>query len=164
VTLVAEKLPGIHNLYELVGFSGQRGKPTGSMRRGMIMLKIFVQKLEKIVILQLQGRIVAGNKINVLSCEAVRHREISTLVLDLQRVERIDAAGLGALVNLREWALARGIKLKLMNVMTRVRHIFELTKLGDVLEFCSVEDMCFMLMQRPVNGGESLAHSESTCM
>jgi anti-anti-sigma factor len=136
------------------------------MRRGMIMLKIFVQKLEKIVILQLQGRIVAGNKIEVVSSEAVRQREISTLVLDLQRVERIDAAGLGALVSLREWALARGIKLKLMNVMTRVRHVFELTKLGDVLEFCSVEDMCFMLMPRPGNGGECLCHTqcESSCL
>jgi hypothetical protein len=69
------------------------------------------------------------------------------LVIDLARVERIDAAGLGVLLGLREWARSSAITLKLMNATKRIEEILELTHLQRVFEFCSVREL-FCLLHR----------------
>ena len=148
-------------------FPGTEAEPIGVVgvhERGNIMLKVFIQKLERVVILHLQGRIVAGNRIKVVRIDDVKTREVSTIVLDFHRVERIDASGLGALVTLRHWAETNGIQLKLMNVAVRVKQIFELTKLNRILEYCSIEDMCMMLLHIPGNSEQPLAQCESNCI
>jgi anti-anti-sigma factor len=48
------------------------------------------------------------------------------LVIDLARVERIDAGGLGVLLGLRESARSSAIMFKLMNATKRVEAILEL--------------------------------------
>jgi len=69
------------------------------------------------------------------------------LVIDLARVERIDAGGLGVLLGLRESARSRAITVKLMNATKRVEEILELTHLQSVFEFCSVREL-FCLLHR----------------
>src|SRR5258708_36541806 len=69
------------------------------------------------------------------------------LVIDLARVERIDAGGVGVLLDLRESACSRAITFKLMNATKRVEEIFELTHLQTVFEFCSVREL-FCLLHR----------------
>jgi hypothetical protein len=72
------------------------------------------------------------------------------LVLDLARVDQIDAGGQGVLLDLREWTRSNTIRLKLMNVTNRVLQIVELTGLVCVFEFCSVEEMFHLLYCAPL--------------
>ena len=54
-------------------------------------------------------------------------------------VDLIDAGGLGALLELREWTQLMGIEFKLMNVINRVRQVFEITRLDSVFDIMSEE-------------------------
>jgi anti-anti-sigma factor len=94
------------------------------------MLTVTVQKLGDVAILLCQGRIVCGRETSIL-CAAVEQNG-RDVILDLRKVDVIDAGGLGALVSLR----AAGICLKLMKPTAYVRRIFSLTKLDSIFEIC----------------------------
>ena len=100
------------------------------------MLRVHAQKLGHIVVLGLRGGVVAGdtaalrNKVESLS-------NVSMIVLDLARVNRIDAGGLGVLLELREKTIAKGIEFKLMNVTKLVKQVLEITRLDSVFEISS---------------------------
>ncbi len=111
------------------------------------MLKITVQKLGDTSVLRCHGRIVAGGAGSILRNTVLNQRYTRMLVIDLARVERIDAGGLGVLLDLRESACSRAITFKLMNATKRVEEIFELTHLQTVFEFCSVREL-FCLLHR----------------
>ena len=114
------------------------------------MLKITVQKLGDTSILRCHGRIVAGDASSILRNAVLSQQHTRMLVLDLARVERIDAGGLGILLGLRESARSGAIMFKLMNVTKRVEEILELTHLRRVFEFCSVREL-FCLLHRAVS-------------
>jgi anti-anti-sigma factor len=111
------------------------------------MLKITVQKLGDISVLRCHGRIVAGDAGSILRNAVLGQRHTGMLVIDLARVERIDAGGLGVLLAVRESARARAIMFKLMNATKRIEEILELTPLQRVFEFCSVPEL-FCLLHR----------------
>jgi anti-sigma B factor antagonist len=113
----------------------------------MMMLKITVQKLGDTSILRCHGRIVAGEAGSILRNAVLSQGHTGMLVIDLARVERIDAGGLGVLLSLRELARSRAITVKLMNATKRVEEILELTHLQSVFEFCSVREL-FCLLHR----------------
>jgi len=100
------------------------------------MLKVHVKKSGNVAILFLQGRIVNGetaivrNAMNSLT-------DASTVVLDLGRVNAIDAHGLGVMLQLREEAETRGTEFRLVNVTKLVRRILEITRLDSVFEINS---------------------------
>ena len=66
-------------------------------------------------------------------------------VLDLAEVTAIDAAGLGALVAIRNRIKTEGATLKLMDVTRRVETLLELSNLKSVFEFCSGPEMLRLL-------------------
>ena len=105
------------------------------------MLKATVQKFRDTTIVRCQGRIVVGESFAILRDAVLGHASASMLVLDLARVDRIDAGGLGVLLGLREWAQSNAIRFKLMNVIYNVDRVIRLTKLDRVFEFWSVHDM-----------------------
>jgi anti-sigma B factor antagonist len=105
------------------------------------MLKITVQKLGDTSVLRCHGRIVAGDAGSILRNAVLSQRHSRMLVIDLARVERIDAGGLGVLLSLRELARSSAITFKLMNATKRVEEILELTHLQRVFEFCSVREL-----------------------
>jgi anti-sigma B factor antagonist len=109
------------------------------------MLKITVQKLGDIHVLRCHGRIVAGDAGSILRNAVLSPRHTGMLVIDLARVERSDAGGLGVLLGLREAASSRAITFKLMNATKRVEEILELTHLQSVFEFCSVWELLCLL-------------------
>jgi anti-sigma B factor antagonist len=113
----------------------------------MMMLKITVQKLGDTSVLRCHGRIVAGDAGSILRNAVLSQGRTGMLVIDLARVERIDAGGLGVLLGLRESARSRAITVKLMNATKRVEEILELTHLQSVFEFCSVREL-FCLLHR----------------
>ena len=113
------------------------------------MLKITVQKLGDTSVFRCHGRIVAGGAGSILRNAVLSQRHTRMLVIDLARVERIDAGGLGVLLGLREWARSSAVMFKLMNVTKRVEEILELTHLQRVFEFCSVRELFCLLHSMP---------------
>jgi anti-anti-sigma factor len=109
------------------------------------MLNATAQKLGDNTVLRCHGRIVIGDAYAILRSAVLRQTHTRTLILDLAQVDRIDAGGLGVLLGLREWSYSQAIRFQLMNVMNRVEHVLELTKLDRVFEFCSVKDIFQLL-------------------
>jgi anti-anti-sigma factor len=97
------------------------------------MLQLFVERSGDTVILKCRGRIVAGNSLRALQ-RAATSQPASGLVIDLAEVEILDAAGLGALVRLRQHCESQGTSLKLINPNKHVREVLTLTALDSVLE------------------------------
>jgi anti-anti-sigma factor len=94
------------------------------------MLTVIVENLAEVVVLRCLGRIVRGDETSIL-CSAVQQQS-RNVVLDLTKVDAIDAAGIGALVSLQ----AAGVYLKLLNPTQQVREVLKVTKLDSIFEIC----------------------------
>jgi anti-anti-sigma factor len=94
------------------------------------MLTVIVENFAKVVVLRCLGRIVHGDETSIL-CSAVQQQS-RNVVLDLTKVDAIDAAGIGALVSLQ----AAGVYLKLLNPTQQVREVLRVTKLDSIFEIC----------------------------
>ena len=92
------------------------------------MLHVTIEEFGETAILRCAGRIVRGDDAALL-CAALG-QEARDIILDLSRVEAIDAAGVGALISLQ----AAGIYLQLMNPGNAVREILRVTKLESIFE------------------------------
>jgi anti-anti-sigma factor len=92
------------------------------------MLTVIVENLGDEVILWCHGKIVHGSETAIL-CPAVRQHGPS-VILDLTKVDVIDAAGVGALIALQ----AAGIYVKLVNPAKQVREILRVVGLESVFE------------------------------
>jgi anti-anti-sigma factor len=103
------------------------------------MLEVQAEKFGMVTILHFQGRLVNGIAITTLRDAVCAQIHAETVVLNLAHVDLIDAGGLGALLELREWAQSNGIEFKLMNVNARVQHVLEITCLIYVFEITSQE-------------------------
>ena len=97
------------------------------------MLKVHKKQLGDVAVLCLQGGIITG-EITPLRDAVLSQSEATSWILDLTRVSRIDARGLGVLLELRERTLARGQEFKLRNINRLVRQVFEITHLDSVFE------------------------------
>jgi anti-sigma B factor antagonist len=118
------------------------------------MLSLTIHKLGDTTLFRYTGRLVSGDS-ESLRDAVLTSAHTPSVVLDLAEVHSVDAAGLGVLLFLREWAQTTGAKFKLMNLTPRVEELLELTKLRNVFEFCSVPEMlalmCHALRQtRPI--------------
>jgi len=92
------------------------------------MLTISVEDSGKNVTLCCAGRLVLGDEAAIL-CAALRHRG-RDIALDLEQVEAIDAAGLGALISLQ----AAGVYFRLLNPKEPVREILHITQMDSIFE------------------------------
>lgn len=101
------------------------------------MLKVEAEKLGTVTIMHFEGRIVNGIATTILRESVFNQQGATTLILDFAQVDLIDAGGLGALLELREWTQLTGIEFKLMNVIRRVRQVFEITRLDSVFDITS---------------------------
>ncbi len=100
------------------------------------MLKVHVKKLESVAILCLQGRIVNGET-QILRDAVNSLPEVSAVILDLGRVNMVDAGGLGVMLELRADAESKGIRFELMNVTEWVGRVLELARLDSVFHITS---------------------------
>jgi anti-anti-sigma factor len=108
-------------------------------------IKTTVQRLGDVVVIHLKGRLRRGEGCSHLRDVVLEQADAGMIVLNLSEVERIDAWGLGVLLQLREWARSQGVAFKLMNSANQVQRLLQLTKLDRVFEFCSVRDLlCLM--------------------
>ena len=100
------------------------------------MLKVKANNLGNVAVLQLQGQIVSFEAYNL------RHAmhslsNVAAVKLDLAGVTTVDAGGLGAMLELREQAEAKGIRFQLMNVTKQIGMLLEITRLDTVFEIAS---------------------------
>ena len=102
------------------------------------MLKVYKRKIGDVAVLCLQGQLVTGET-EILREAVVSLLNARALVLDLRRVRRIDARGLGVLLELREQTLSKGMEFVLTNVTRLVQHVLEVTRLNTVFEMSSHE-------------------------
>ena len=94
------------------------------------MLNVTVEHLNDTVVLHCTGRIVRGEETALLCAASRQHGQ--TVVIDLGRVDALDAAGIGMLVSLQ----AAGIYLRLMNPNQHVREMLRVTHLDSIFEVC----------------------------
>ena len=116
--------------------SEPEGSPYRLTEGRSVMLKINAKNLEKITIVTLQGEIETAQT-EILEGVEQSLSETSAVILDLARVSRIDAHGLGVLLELREQAQTRGIRFELMNVSKFLRGVLEMTHLDAVFQITS---------------------------
>jgi len=98
------------------------------------MLNIDVEKTGDIAVVRCAGRIVRGQEVHTLRTAVIGEKQSRIVVLDLSDVEIIDAGGLNTLVSLHEWALSRGVQLKLVNPSHFVHEMLTRTKLDRVFD------------------------------
>jgi len=106
------------------------------------MLKVHIHPLDKGSALYLAGQVVKGEDISTLKAAALSQAHMSVIILDLTMVDTIDAAGLGALLDLREWAQENRIELRLENPNNRVAKVFRITRLDSAFSIASRHDVC----------------------
>ena len=111
------------------------------------MLKIYAKNLEKVTILTLQGEIVTGET-EVLRNAMQSVSERRAVILDLARVSRIDARGLGVMLELRERTQANGIRFELMNISKPLSIILEMTHLDSVFQITSESEFLRAISRR----------------
>ena len=97
------------------------------------MLKAYSRKFGNAVVICLQGRIVR-RETEALRKAVLVPDDASVVVLDLARVNTIDAGGLGVMLELRADAESRGIEFRLRNVNSLVKQILTITRLDSVFE------------------------------
>jgi len=95
-----------------------------------------------VLVIQCQGRIVAGNEVFTLHSHVGDSLDkYGDVVLQLDGVEFIDSSGLGALVRLVQAARSKGADLKLCGMPPRIRKMLEVTHLISQFEtYDSVEE------------------------
>jgi len=113
------------------------------------MMNVNTTNGPNVAVFCVQGRIVRGET-EVLRKAVLSQRKVSVVVLDLARVNTIDAGGLGVLLELRQRAESSGIEFRLKNVTELVRQVLEITRLDTVFDISVGKDVSVApLHQRP---------------
>jgi len=96
------------------------------------MLRVDIQSAPSNVTLHCCGRVVFGVESKTLRRITTSRRE-PHISLDLSRVDGIDAAGLGLLVELHRWTQRHRSRLTIANPSPRAHKLIALTSLDRVL-------------------------------
>jgi anti-anti-sigma factor len=104
------------------------------------MLIVSVEESGDATVLRCVGSILVGDEVKTLRRAVLSQTASPAVVLDLHRVNAIDAGGIGLLVFLRGWAQGFGTEFKLMNVNPHLRKLLKLTKLDSTFDIHSSED------------------------
>ncbi|HKW74426.1 MAG TPA: STAS domain-containing protein [Terriglobales bacterium] len=103
------------------------------------MLNFKIHNLGEIALFECEGRLTVESA-NALRRAVITQAGMSNVVLDLKDLTDVDAAGLGAIASLGNWARSTGVSLKLMNLMPRVERLLELTGLRTEFDICSARE------------------------
>ena len=108
------------------------------------MLSLNIHQLGETTVFQCAGRIVFG-ECDILRAAVLARPHCLIAVLDMAEVTAMDAAGLGMLVELRNWAWARRTELKLLNLTPYMEELLQKTNLARRFDVCSARDMVDLL-------------------
>ena len=104
------------------------------------MLRLATQHSDDATTIWCKGRIVLGDDLHRLKVAALS-QNTPEVMLDLSRVNLIDAAGLGALVDLHRRCQCAGRKMELMDPTRFVSHVFRITRLATVFHIVRTRQM-----------------------
>jgi anti-anti-sigma factor len=102
------------------------------------MLRIDMQSANSIATLICSGRLVLGVETETLRT-MVQSRKEKHICVDLSAIDKIDASGLGLLVELQGWAHEAGYTLTFTNLSEDVWRLVIITKLYDSLEISDAD-------------------------
>jgi anti-anti-sigma factor len=106
-----------------------------------VSLEITQRETEGVYFLSLSGHLVLGEEStglrtmidNLLTSGATR------LVINLEHVNYVDSAGLGALIEVHRRAKAKGGRLLLCNLGPKLKQALEISRLLPIFETCPTE-------------------------
>jgi anti-sigma B factor antagonist len=104
-------------------------------------LEITQREMNGIYLLALNGRLVLGEESsglltmvdNLLASGATR------MVINLEQVNYVDSAGLGALIEMQRKTKAKGGSVKLCHLRPKLRQALEMARLLPIFETCPTE-------------------------
>jgi anti-anti-sigma factor len=105
------------------------------------MLKIRTERVGQTIFFRIRGNIVVGPELEFFRKKVAAQTDASSVVLDLARVSRIDAAGLGVMLQLREQIQTNGKEFRLTNVTRLIKQVLEITCLDSVFDTSSTEEL-----------------------
>jgi anti-sigma B factor antagonist len=103
--------------------------------------EIHERETEGVLILDLDGRLVAGDAAAALRERCKSLKSGSKVILNLKEVHFIDSSGLGTLVACHSTVEQGGGELKLLNLTERSAQLMVLTKLSTVFQIYEDEQM-----------------------
>jgi anti-anti-sigma factor len=95
------------------------------------MLQLAIQNSGEVTTVWCKGRIVLGGRLNLLKVVTFSQTN-AEVMLDLSRVNQIDAAGLGALVDLHKRLQCASREMELRDPTSFVYHVLRITRLDTV--------------------------------
>ncbi|GAB4369531.1 MAG: hypothetical protein Kow0042_11280 [Calditrichia bacterium] len=99
-------------------------------------MKISEEKVNDIVVLKLEGNLMGGPEAVQLN-EVINRfidESIFKVVVDLEKVDRMNSSGLGLLIKALTTFKTNGGQLKLANVNPKIENLLVITKLNTVFE------------------------------
>ena len=95
------------------------------------MLEVHTKSQGHVAVLRLRGQFVNGET-EILQETLNSVSDVSTVIFDFEQVTRIDAHGLGVMLEFREQAEARRIRFELTKVSRLVGNVLKLARLDTV--------------------------------
>lgn len=111
------------------------------------MLKISVENIGDLAIVECEGRIVQSNAAFELREAVTSQTDARTVVLDLFEVSAIEGGGLGMLVFLQRWAQDHDIRFKLFNPSNFVRDRLQKASSMSEFDIPTLHEMMALLAQ-----------------
>ncbi len=104
------------------------------------MLSFTIHDLGDIAVFECKGRLTVECAY-ALRQAVQRQPQVTEIVLDLKAIRDVDAAGLGALASMRNWAQDTGREFKLMNLAPKVEKMLALTGMKPAFRIVSAREM-----------------------
>ena len=114
-----------------------------------------IEQLNDLAVVRCSGRLVRGSALDDFRSRLERLESARILILDLCKVEQVDAGGIGVLLELRRWARQHSAQVKVVNPSPIVRRVLEATHLTSIFEISSLEEALGIL--RAPEGGPRFA-------
>jgi len=111
------------------------------------MLRICVENIGDMAVVQCEGRIVHSDTVFQLRDAVRAQRHATIVVLDLTEVSALGGGGVGMLVFLQRWAHDHDIQLKLFDPSPSVRQKLEQVGFMREFEVPSLQEMMALLIQ-----------------
>jgi anti-anti-sigma regulatory factor len=110
-----------------------------------IMLKINIDHIGDLAIVECEGRIVQSEAAFKLRDAVTLQSDARTVVVELSEVHALEGGGLGMLIFLQRWARDHGIRFKLFNPSKSVRERLKLVRSLAEFDIPTLDEMMALL-------------------
>ena len=109
------------------------------------MLKVNIDNIGDLAIVECEGRIVRSESAFKLGDAVTSQSDAHTVVIEISEVRAIEGGGLGMLVFLQRWARDQDIRLKLFNPSRSVRQRLDLVSSLSEFDIPTIDEMMALL-------------------